>query len=185
MTDLQIVLAAEEAELMQQLVEDGSIFSQWPSEVHAQELKVCEEFNNLTTETKFHFSPCGGKGNAGQKEPCYFSHGSREAQENVSMFDGISKSLFSKLTSLHTSDSQNAEVSERNLQHIGQQHQNDITCDSTEREGNESSQFTKVVQIVNISDSGCNNQVKKPHSEEVDIGVLNTAGSLSVTILIL
>ena len=176
-TDLQIVLAAEEAELMQQLVEDGSFFSQWPSEVHAQEMEVCEEFHNPTTETKFHISPCGGKGNAEQKESCCFSHGTREPQEDVSMSDGISESSFSKLTSLYTSDCQKAEVSEWNLQQIGQQHQNDITCDSTEREGNESSRFTKVVQMVNISDSGSSNQVKKPHSEEVDIEVLNTAGS--------
>ena len=176
-TDLQFVLAAEEAELMQQLVEDGSIFSQWPSEVHAQEMEVCEEFNNPTTETKFQISPYDGKGNAEQKESCCFSHGTREPQEDVSMSDGISKSLFSKLTSLYTSDCQNAKVSEWNLQQIGQQHQNDITYDSTAREGNESSQFTKVVQIVNISDSGSSNQVKKPRIEEFHIGVLNTADS--------
>ena len=121
-TDLQIVLAAEEAELMQQLVEDGIFFSQWASEVHAQEMEVCEEFNNPTTETKFHISPYGGKGSAEQKESCYFSHGTREPQEDVSMSDGISKSLFSKLTSLYTSDCQNAEVSEWNLQQMGQHH---------------------------------------------------------------
>ena len=176
-TDLQIVLAAEEAELMQQLVEDGSIFSQWPSEVHAQEMKVCEEFKNPTTETKFQISPCGGKGNVEQKESCCFSHGTKEPQEDVSISDGISKSLFSKLTSLYASDCQNAEVSEWNLQQIGQEHQNDNTCDSTEREGNESSRFTKAVQIMNISDSGTSNPVKKPCIEEVHIEVLNTEGS--------
>ena len=176
-TDLQIVLAAEEAELMQQMVEDGIIFSQWPSEVHAQEMEVCEEYNNPTTETKFQISPYGVKGNAEQKQSCCFSHGTRESQEDVSMSDGISQSLFSILTSLYTSDCQNAKVSEWNLQQIGQQHQNDITCDSTEGEGNESSRFTKAVQIMNISDSSSSNHVKKPRIEEVHREVLNTAGS--------
>lgn len=78
---------------------------------------------------------------------------------------------------MFASDCQNAEVSEWNLQQIGQQHQNDITCDSTEREGNESSRFTKAVQIMNISDSGTSNRVKKPCIEKVHIEVLNTAGS--------
>ena len=78
---------------------------------------------------------------------------------------------------MYASDCQNAEVSEWNLQQTGQQHQNDITCDSTEREVNESSRFTKAVQIANISDSGTSNRVTKPRIEEVYIEVLNTAGS--------
>uniref|UniRef100_A0A2Z5TRX8 Putative breast cancer type 2 susceptibility protein n=1 Tax=Reticulitermes speratus TaxID=60591 RepID=A0A2Z5TRX8_9NEOP len=160
-TDLQIVLAAEVAELMQQLVEDGSMYSQWPSEVHSQEMEVCEKINNPATETKYHICACGGKGNAEQKESCACSHVTREPQEDVSMSDGSNKSLFSKLTSLCPSSYENVEVSERNLQQTGQRHQNDIICDSTEKEGNESSMFNKVVQIMNFSDNGSTNQIKK------------------------
>ncbi|GFG37529.1 hypothetical protein Cfor_11582 [Coptotermes formosanus] len=177
-TDLQIVLAAEDAELMQQLVEDGSMYSQWPSEIHAQEMEVCEKINSPTAETKFNFIFCCGKGNAEQKESCACSHVTRKPQEeDVSVSDGRNKSLYSKLTALCTSGYQNVEVSERNLQEIGQWHETDIICDSTEREGNESSIFNKVVQIMNVSNSSSINQVKKPRSEEVHIEeVLNTAG---------
>jgi hypothetical protein len=164
-TDLQFVLAAEDAELMQQLVEDGSIFSQWPSEVHGQETGT------------LHISSHGGKGSvlAEEKESCTSNHVTRDPQEDVSMTGGGNKSLFSKSTILCTSDYQNVEVSGRNLQQIGLGHLSHV-FDSTKTGENENSMFNKVVEITNISDNGLTNQVKA-HSEEVYVeGIVNTTG---------
>jgi hypothetical protein len=163
MTDLQIVLAAERVELMQQLADDGCIFSQWPNEVHDQESKKCENINNPPTESKFHISLYAGEGSvsARLKETCASTHVARDP-----LYDGVSndrdKHSPGKLTSLCTSGHQDVEMSEQYLQQGRQLHQKNIVCDSTIKEEKENNKCHKIVQNMKASDNEA-----KPHSEEV------------------
>jgi hypothetical protein len=172
MTDSQMVLAAENAELLQQLAEDGSIFSQWPNEVHDRQIQNCGKINNPSTKHKFHGSSSAREGIV--SETCAFNQVARDLLEDVNVSDGRNKPSSDKLSLLHTSDGQDVEMSEQILQQARQLHEKGIVCDSTIRGEIENNRCNEVVQSMKASDDVCIKEVKL-HSEEVDVeAILNT-----------
>jgi hypothetical protein len=166
MTDSEMAFAAEHAELMQQLAEDGSIFSEWPSEVHEQGTEKCEKVNNLPNEPKFHAG--GGSLSSEQNGTC-----ARDPLEDVGKSNGRTKSSFDKLTLLHTSDGKDIEMSEQDLRKARQLHQKDIVYNGTIIEEKQSSACNKSVQSMKVSGDISINEVKTC-SEEVHMeAVLN------------
>ncbi|XP_021933107.1 uncharacterized protein LOC110836322 isoform X2 [Zootermopsis nevadensis] len=163
-TDLQIVLAAEHVEFMQQLADDGSIFSQWPNDVHDQESENCEKINNPPTESKFHVNSYTREGcvSSSQKETCATTHVAKDPLNDVSVSNDGDKHSSGELTSLCSSGHQDIKTSIQDLQQGRLLHHKNIVCDSTVREEKENGNCHKVVENVKSSD----NEVK-PHSEEV------------------
>ncbi|PNF27338.1 hypothetical protein B7P43_G02759, partial [Cryptotermes secundus] len=173
MTDSEMVFAAEHAELMQQLAEDGSIFSEWPSEVCEQGTETCEEVISPPTEPRF----CGGGGSvsAEQKETFSSSHANRNPPKDVGMSDGKTKSLFNKLTALHTFDSKDIDLSEQDLQKARQMYQKNIVDDGTIRGEKESSACYKTVQSMKVGGDVSINEVKTCNEEVHMEAVLNAS----------
>jgi hypothetical protein len=164
MTDSQMVLAAEHVELMQQLVDDGSIFSEWPSDVHDQETEKCGKINNSPTEPKYHVTSCAEEGSvsARQKGICASTHVGRDPLNDISMSNIRYKHSYGKLTSLCASGHQDVETSEQVLQQARHIHEKNFVHYSTEREEKETNTCHEVVQNMKSS----HNEVK-PHSEDV------------------